>query len=367
MGALFSLFYAPDKQDQEHAIEPALQDFVLDGGYDNVIDQLDPNCSWILDLNFSVKAIADWRDSYYILLKRHRPENKDVWFIFPNHPVVKLRLLRASDYKKPESVNLQLQERLDTARQVNVPGLGSFKVAVAYGECLYRLVGLEGTLYLLWAEYLKRQSGFHGLNLATDEPLLWNMTGECKTSNVFWLRQSMESTQELQGLPLSESRLTVGLQVKYMPFIHETPPTNKNKTKVKTASRLQVVQTATTQVSKKKAGLYKGKSESEDEAETDDDSDSGLVESPHPLEREYGRLAGVAEPEDPVAIHHGIGTHREYDTKKMTEVTIDQLDALAADSPRSTSTVPLYKLSASSKETSEHEDDPFASSDEDGG
>lgn len=138
---------------------------------------------------------------------------------FCNNPVIREQTLSASHYKTSAQFNVELNRRF------NVPGgCGAGpRFGVAYGKKYYKCRDIEGTIYILWAEYVTRTCNGLTNTIHTNCPILINMNSAASFRAIYIFKRTIENKMDLDFLPFTCASPSITWH-KTPPFVCEVRP-----------------------------------------------------------------------------------------------------------------------------------------------
>jgi len=131
-----------------------------------------------------------------------------VVFLFPNYSDqadLAKQVLSSSDYRTLESFNREAQKRFSSSLHHTQAG-NYVRLAVCYGDHVYICDGIDGTIYLVWAEIVNTTT--HGnVQCAVRHwiPYIINMTGDMRVRGIFELKPKVTSKADLARMPVTRS------------------------------------------------------------------------------------------------------------------------------------------------------------------
>jgi len=134
-----------------------------------------------------------WNNHYTIWFADKMPSDRSVVFLFPNHPVPKLQVLRASKISSLDSLGRAINDRFRESHEHTERG-GNVRIAMAYGNHIYVFCNVKGTLYLAWARQITKSTPGGGLATSVGHmcPVILNMEGSMVGKRIFLPKADVE-------------------------------------------------------------------------------------------------------------------------------------------------------------------------------
>ncbi len=176
---------------------------------------------------------------------KHRSE---VICLFPNHKDAatrpKRRILRASSYFNLANFNIALNEKFGESLS-KTDFADRIKVAFVYGQNVYVCKEVEGTIYLVYAEYICRVNQGNVPNTGFEQcPLIINCDGQSNIKSIFVLKSELKNEFDLAFLPFSPGNPVIR-RPRDPIFVCETKPPEAAKREIKSLSRVIALQKIT--------------------------------------------------------------------------------------------------------------------------
>lgn len=108
----------------------------------------------------------DFRHKYEIKLDFYVPKSKPLDIIFATHPAKGRQRMKTSDCRNCVALNREINQRLRESTQ---------KTTLAIGNFLF--TGLDGNVYLIWAETIRKVINKTEISIVRNEPVLILMNG----------------------------------------------------------------------------------------------------------------------------------------------------------------------------------------------
>jgi hypothetical protein len=142
-------------------------------------------------LNNNVTYENVLRNKFIIKLANEVSKNiKHIMLLFPNHPDARKRVLHTSDYSEFYKMGKEINARLQVSLNGDV-----VKMAIVYRDKIYRIQGLQGTAYMLWAERINRETINNQQNtIAEWVPVFLQLDGEMNICHIVVLMEEFVST-----------------------------------------------------------------------------------------------------------------------------------------------------------------------------
>ncbi len=149
---------------------------------------------------------ADAMETSYVIDYLNARESKnadDIWFIFPNIGDVHKQALRACSYSSLDDLNLEINARILQSAAVRNEDDWTCRLMVAYGDHVFMCNGFIGTMYLIRADRIVRDTR-DGVEIQSQNnvSLLFNMVGPDRPRSIFILKPRVASASDLALMPI---------------------------------------------------------------------------------------------------------------------------------------------------------------------
>ena len=198
----------------------------------------------VVDVNLATETADDtWRHNYFVVVDGEIPKDHYLILLFPNHQEPDKQVLYTNQYSSLAKLNNEINDRL-CASLVFTDKAHDLRLAVICGNQLYRMIGLQGTVFLYWAEKINRTT-INQIKNTVDQfvPLLFEMDGSMRGRS-FCILQPFVSQDEmcngyLESIPYVKCEFTFPRNQNF--FTYETKPEEDIRKHVRTMSREQVM------------------------------------------------------------------------------------------------------------------------------
>lgn len=166
--------------------------------------------------------------------------------LFPNHPKSKCRILRSTGGWSLNGFNSELNKRFKQSLG-NTKAAGPIRFAVCYGEHVYHCKDIEGTIYIVWPEYINCTSTSNiANNICSGTPVIFNLDGQGIIQCIYILQQQKDI--HIYRVTIKEDSPRLLFPLKPI-FVCEVRPPPAVEDMTITVSRSKAVEMATTQTS----------------------------------------------------------------------------------------------------------------------
>lgn len=173
-----------------------------------------------------------------------KKQRSEIICLFPNHDDKKKCVLRASSYLFLDNFN----KAINTAFKSSLPETEyaeRTKVAFVYGNCVFKCKEIEGTIYLVYAEYICRVNQGNVPNTGYEQcPLIINCDGQNNIKSIFILKPDVKSELDLWFLPHAPGNPIVR-RPRDPIFVCETRPPEVPTKQIITLSRTEALKRIT--------------------------------------------------------------------------------------------------------------------------
>jgi hypothetical protein len=174
---------------------------------------------------------------YYQILLSDRIGPQQVVCIFPNHRNDRQQVLAVQDYKSLASFNKAFNRALQESLE-RTETAGTLKLAVCFGSHVIKCVGISGTVYLVWAQYVNMTTSGNMTALVNkDVPLLFNMDGEGRVKGLYMLKEKIKDPCDLERIPITEKNPQLMWEQQMEIFVCETKFTPVQEKTIVTTTR----------------------------------------------------------------------------------------------------------------------------------
>lgn len=203
----------------------------------------------------TANANGVFNNKYIVWIAEKMPKDRSVIFLFPNHPIEKMRTLRVSQINSMDSLGRSINTRFQGSLNHTDHG-GDVRIAMAYGNHIYVFQNVTGTIYLSWAQQATKQGfgGGNATNIGHMIPVIINMDGSTTAKSIFFPQQDVEQESDLDTVLFSVKRLQDGsvvpgkwpqiiINTAYIDYLYSCEKDTRKPpaTKIKTMNRQQVL------------------------------------------------------------------------------------------------------------------------------
>ena len=195
-----------------------------------------------------------WRHEYTILLNNEVPDTSYLILLFPNHPDVSKQVLYTNKYRTLYKLDREINARINASRSRTEAG--DLKLAVVCGKQVYRMQGLDGTAYIVWATRVNRKTINAIENtICREMPIFIEMDGGMKLQSAVLLYPELDADSLRRGYinPLTEDSCKYFVPMKKSMFSCETDSRIPQTKHIRTLSFENALQEADEQVNRDRA------------------------------------------------------------------------------------------------------------------
>jgi hypothetical protein len=135
-------------------------------------------------------------------------------------------VVRSSSYTWLSSFNKDVNQALEASLHAT-DTTGNVKLAVCYGQQVFTCIGITGTVYIVWAEYInKTNPGRVANTIYNNVPVLLNLDGQGRFKAAFILKavvREAASSGDLDRLPITHNNPRILFPKDTPLFVCETP------------------------------------------------------------------------------------------------------------------------------------------------
>lgn len=242
------------------------------------------------------------------------PKGRDeIICIFPNHKEEKKKIIKASSYFLLTSLNKDINLAFSNSHE-KTGEHDRRKLAIAYGNCIFDCKEIQGSIYIIYAEYMTRVNQGNVPNTAYENfPLIVNVDGQNRLKSIFVLKKDVKYEFDLHFLPHAPGNPVIRWPRDPI-FVCESKPEEQKKEEIPTLSRVVALQTITMPTKgvhtwlpyEKNVFLKEVKDNNDDDEDEGDNVELTLTDTPdeyfvdtsggeQPMQRTVSLLRGVTE------------------------------------------------------------------------
>lgn len=214
--------------------------------------------------NYNVGIPSNLRKVDYTMLLSHHI-GPEIVCLFPNHPKMKKRVLRSSKYSNICMFNSELNARFRASLND-----GPIKFAVCYGSTVYHCHSIEGTIYVVWPEYINCRSESNAANnIGRFSPVLFNLNGHGRMQCIYIFKENPTPITDFFRIYIG-AKSPVLLHPPKPLFVCEVRPPPEMDNMVKTTTRDKAVEMATAQMADQDLWINKQRNPYESSVDNED-------------------------------------------------------------------------------------------------
>ena len=225
----------------------------------------------VVDVNLATETADNtWRHTYFVVVDGKIPTDHYLVLLFPNHQDPEKQVLYTNQYGTLAKLNNEINDRL-CASLMTTDKAADLRLAVVCGNQVYRMTGLQGTVFLYWAEKINRTT-INQIKNTVDQcvPMLFEMDGSMRGRSFCIIQPSVSEDEifngYLESIPYVKCEFVFPRGQNF--FTYEMRPEVDKRKHVRTMSREDVMKRVERQIEHSRGSV------DDEELPFDDDSDA---------------------------------------------------------------------------------------------